>query len=102
MLALRRFSMTPLLAAAVVTGCGTTTEIDHAKAENLIRRSVKELGRTAVKTVSCPSGVEAKKGSTFTCHATLANGTRGTVTIHIVNDQGRIVIRGPSDYHEAK
>ena len=69
----------PIAAAAMLAGCGSTTEIDTAKAE----------------------GVKAKKGDTFTCDATLANGASGTVTVHITSGDGHIRI-GSGDFHQTK
>ena len=44
------------------------------------------------RSVTCPSGVEAKKGATFTCNAVAADGQRFRVTAHIVDAGGRIRI----------
>src|SRR5437870_1937714 len=83
--------------AVLFGGCGTT-KIDHAKAENLIRKSVAGLGQTKVKSIKCPSNVKVKKGGTFTCRGTLENGAHGTVTVHMTDDKGKVVVY-PSDYH---
>ena len=44
------------------------------------------------RSATCPSGVEAKKGATFTCTAVAADGQRFSVTAHIVDGGGRIQI----------
>jgi hypothetical protein len=88
-----------LVAAAAVTawGCGTT-QIDHAKAEKLIRDLVSQGGNTSVTSVSCPSGINAKAGTSFTCSVKLANGRSGTVTEHIQDSSGTLFV-GPGDLH---
>jgi hypothetical protein len=85
------------VAGLLVAGCGTT-EIDHSKAETLIKGSIAKAGNVTAKSVTCPSGVKAKKGGTLTCKITLTDGRTATATVHMTNDSGHIVI-GPSDYH---
>jgi uncharacterized protein DUF4333 len=83
---LRRLSLL-LLAVAAVAGCGKTT-IDQKKAEDFVRSWFNPAARSA----TCPSGVEAKKGATFTCTAVGVDGRRFRVTAHIVDSGGRIQI----------
>ncbi len=45
--------------------------------------------------------MKAKKGDTFTCDATLANGSSGTVTVHIASDKGYLTISS-NDFHHTK
>jgi hypothetical protein len=83
-----------LVTAAVATallagGCGTgRLEIDHKKAEQLARQ-IGALTRP-VKSASCPSGVKAKKGDDFDCSIDYVDGTKGKITIHQLDDKGRI------------
>jgi hypothetical protein len=44
------------------------------------------------RSVTCPSGVEAKKGATFTCTAVATDGQHFRVTAHILDNGGRIQI----------
>ena len=78
------------LATALVTGgCGTgKREIDHKKAEDL----AKQIGvtRGSVKSASCPSGIRLKKGDEFECILVYGDGVRRTITIHQLDDKGRI------------
>jgi hypothetical protein len=76
------------LAAVFFAACGTT-EIDNKKAEDLIGKGLKSRG-VQQATVKCPSGVEAKKGKTYTCQITLANGKKGTATTTLTDDKGHI------------
>ncbi len=90
-----------LLPAFALAGCSTT--IDNGKAESLIRQSVSQAGNFKVKSVSCPSGVTAKAGGTFTCKLTVTSASggsehSGTVTIHMEDSKGHVSI-GSSDYH---
>jgi hypothetical protein len=83
-----------LVTVAVATalaagGCGTgKLEIDHKKAEDLARGIGARKG--SVKSVSCPSGVKVKRGQDFDCRLTYADGVRRTITIHQLDDKGRI------------
>jgi hypothetical protein len=75
--------------ALAAGGCGTgKLEIDHKKAEDLARGIGARKG--SVKSVSCPSGVKAKRGQGFDCRLTYADGVRRTITIHQLDDKGRI------------
>ena len=79
--------------ALVLAACGGT-EIDAAKAESLIKENI---GGPPPRTVDCPDGVEAKKGSTFRCDLTYEHGVGpAVVTVHIEDDEGRIRV-GPGD-----
>jgi broad-specificity NMP kinase len=84
----RRFLAVPaaLLIIAALPGCGKTT-IDSKKLEKLLAANF--TGGT-VKSVSCPSGVEAKRGYTFTCSVTLDDGRQGKQGIRIANDKGHV------------
>jgi Domain of unknown function (DUF4333) len=94
----RARTLLPLFAALTVVfaGCGTT-KIDSKKAEKLIRSSIAQAGNT-VSSVHCPGGVEAKKGKTFDCTFALTDGRHGTVTVHMTNDKGHVLVH-PGDYH---
>ena len=73
--------------ALAVAGCGKT-EVDRAKAEGFVRSFFNPEAQSA----TCPDGVEAKRGRTFTCTAVLADGKRRIVTVHVLDDQGRVQI----------
>ena len=75
--------------ALAASGCGTgKLEIDHKKAEDLARGIGARKG--TVKSVSCPSRVKAKRGQDFDCRLTYADGVQRTITIHQLDDKGRI------------
>ena len=81
-----------LVVVVLLAGCGDRT-IDHEKAEELARK-IADSGRVRLKSVSCPTGVKAKKGDTFDCDLVYAEGTRGTITIHQTDDKGSIRTAG--------
>jgi hypothetical protein len=83
---------------ALVAGCGQA-KIDHGKAEDLGRK-IAGSGTVALKTISCPSDVKAKKGVDFDCDLVYADGTKGTITIHQLDDKGKIGTAG-ADIHIA-
>jgi pyrroline-5-carboxylate reductase len=86
--------------AIAVAGCATT--IDNGKAEQLIRNSINSTGHAKVKSVSCPSGVTAKAGGTFTCQLTVTTPDgathSGSVTLHMTDSKGHVEAGG-SDFH---
>ena len=91
---LRLFSPAGIIAAAALAGCGlSTTEIDAGQAEKFVRGAFEKPPRS----VSCPSGVEAKKGGTLTCKAVDSTGKRYEVTLHMADDEGRVTV-GKKDF----
>ena len=48
-----------------------------------------------VKAVSCPDDVKAKKGGTFMCAVTGADGSRGNVTVTQRDDDGNVTVDAP-------
>jgi uncharacterized protein (DUF2147 family) len=91
----------PALGGAVAA-CGTTT-IDPKSGEDLIRNFAKQNGGT-VKSVSCPSGVKPKDGTTFSCKVRIADSTTGaqrsgTITVHVTAGGKRVEILGAQDIH---
>jgi uncharacterized protein DUF4333 len=78
------------LAAAGLAACsvsvGGSTEIDHTKAEKFLAKNL----RPKPKSITCPSGVKAKTGGTFECTFVLADGKKGTVTVHMRNSKGDV------------
>ncbi len=80
------------LVAVVVAGCGTTV-IESSKATSLLRTTAQGFGASA-QSISCPSGVEAKAGKTYTCTATI-NGQKRTVNLRITNSSGFVEVTNP-------
>jgi hypothetical protein len=84
-----------------LAACGTT--VDPASGEKLIRDFAKQ-NQAAVKSVSCPSGVKPKDGSTFDCKVDLTENStgkdhKGTITVHITAGGKKVEITGSQDIH---
>src|SRR3954453_3868137 len=83
-----------VMAAVAMAGCDvSTTEIDSKQAEDFVKGAFEKPPRS----VKCRSGVEAKKGGTLTCKAVNSTGKRYDVTLHMVDDQGRVTV-GTKDF----
>jgi NAD(P)H-hydrate repair Nnr-like enzyme with NAD(P)H-hydrate epimerase domain len=97
---IRRLLTIPLAVAlaAVIAGCGQTT-IDQKGAETLARK-IANSGQVKLKSVSCPSGLKAKKGADFDCKLEWADGAKGTITLHQLDDKGHVRTSG-ADIHVA-
>ena len=81
-------ALTPLFFA----GCGSETTIAKGKAEDFVRDQL----RPAPSGVRCPDDVKAERGKTFECDVNYADGNRGTVTVHMTDDDGGVRV-GPGD-----
>jgi hypothetical protein len=87
-----------LALAATVAGCSTgEIKIDQKKAEDLAKK-IADSGRVRVKSVSCPADLKAKKGADFECDIVYADGQKATITMHQLDDKGRIRTAG-TDIH---
>jgi hypothetical protein len=82
-----------ILGVVAVIGAVSGTTIDATKAQNLVRSHI-----NGAQSVNCPSGVEAKSGSTFDCKVTLTDGSTETVTLHVNDDSGNAQF-SQSDIH---
>lgn len=76
---------------ALVSGCGTKT-IDTGKVEQAARDGISKQVGSGVKSVHCPGDVEAKKGDTFRCTATVAEGLVAPITARQRDDSGHVKI----------
>lgn len=68
-----------------ISGCGSV-EIDAAKAQKFVRAELNSPARS----VGCPSGVTPKKGGTYTCHITYADGDRAVVRLRERDAKGTL------------
>jgi hypothetical protein len=78
-----------------VAACGKTT-IDQSSEVDLVNKSLQKQNLKA-KSVDCPSDVEAKEGTTFSCDVVLTNGNTGTFDIKVTSvsgDQAQLQITG--------
>jgi hypothetical protein len=93
----RSLATIALAAALLGGGCGSgQLVIDHKKAEGLARQIGAVKG--SVKSASCPSDIKLKRGDDFDCDLVYADGTKRTITIHQLDDKGRIRTSAP-DVH---
>ncbi len=83
----------PALAALALSGCAT--EIDDKKTEAFIAKSVREQVGARVESVSCPTGLTARKGDTFECTVTGSDGTSGEATVTMKDDEGNVSASAP-------
>lgn len=74
--------------AAALSGCGDKT-IDQGKAEDLARK-VADSGTVKTKSIECPSDVKAEKGKSFDCDLEYSDGAKGTITMHMTDDDGTV------------
>ena len=78
-----------IAAAALLLGvaaCGKTT-IDQSSEVDLVNKQLASQNLKA-KSVDCPSDVEAKEGTTFSCDVVLTNGNTGTYAIKVTSVNG--------------
>jgi hypothetical protein len=77
------------------SGCG----IDTGKAESSVKTIVASATGADVKSVSCPTKVAFKKGTSFTCIATGADGTTAPITLTQTDSKGNVHISAPDLVH---
>jgi len=86
-------------ACTLLSGCGSTTTtatVDPDKAEALVTKAAREQVGLRPKSVSCPEGVEGRKGTTFTCTVTGRDGTTAKVPGEVRDaDKGTIFVGMP-------
>jgi hypothetical protein len=82
-------ALAALIAAGSLAACGGK-EIDDEKAEDAIQSGIESTGLAEVRSVSCPSGVDVDVGETFDCTVELGSGKTSTVTLKILDEEGRV------------
>ncbi|MDX6664745.1 MAG: hypothetical protein QOG68_951, partial [Solirubrobacteraceae bacterium] len=71
-----------------LTGC--TTVIDNGKLEKAVKDDFKQAG-VPLKSASCPSDVEAKKGKTLDCTVVYSSdGSSHKLTVHVNDSKGNV------------
>lgn len=74
--------------ATALAGCGDKT-IDQGKAEDLARK-VADSGTVKTKSIECPSDTKVEKGKSFDCDLEYEDGAKGTITMHMSDDEGTV------------
>jgi Domain of unknown function (DUF4333) len=69
-----------------VAACGKST-IDQSSEVDLVNKQLSSQHLKA-KSVDCPSDVEAKEGTTFSCDVVLTNGNTGTFDVKVTSVSG--------------
>jgi uncharacterized lipoprotein YehR (DUF1307 family) len=77
---------------AALAACGDKT-IDQGKAEDLARK-IADSGTVKTKSVECPSDVKVEEGKTFDCDLEYGDGAKGTITMHMTDDDGTVRTTG--------
>jgi hypothetical protein len=82
--------MVVLVAALAVAGC--ETKIDDSKVEKTISTSIADQVGAKVDSVDCPKDITAKKGGTFTCDVSGADGSTGNAVVKMTDADGRFEV----------
>jgi hypothetical protein len=73
---------------ALAAGCSLgSREIDHASVEQAIRRSIESQGGK-LRSITCPSGREARKGARFDCAVVFTDGKKARAHVTLADDAG--------------
>jgi hypothetical protein len=72
------------IAAVALVACGETV-IDSTKTEEQLESSLNKEQGLEVTSAECPSDVEVKAGTSFTCTVTMKGGEEQTATLKIRN-----------------
>ena len=89
-----RLSILLVIPVVVALG-GCAKKIDDAKAEKFISKTITDQIGAKVKSVKCPTDLTAKKGETFTCTVTGADGSTGDTKVTEKDDQGNVRVTAP-------
>jgi hypothetical protein len=80
--------LTPLLAGAMVVGCGSGDVIDDQKTELAVQFDVQDATGQKVKSVTCPADVPVSVGTRFTCHVIAESGDDAVAELEITSEKG--------------
>jgi hypothetical protein len=86
------------VSACVGSGCGPGM-IDTAKAQATTKTVIAQQTGAAVRSVSCPRNITERKGATFTCTITGADGTTATALVTQKDAHGNVEISAPTLLH---
>ena len=71
------------------------TTIGVGAAETVVRNLATRTTNVPITSLSCPGPTPASQGGTIVCHVSFADGSKGTITEHIVGQNGGLqVTRG--------
>ncbi len=81
------FFLVVAIAALALAGCGTK-KLDTGDVESAISDGLTERVGVRPKSVDCPSDITAEKGGKFNCTLTAPHGTRFTVNVTQLDNDG--------------
>ena len=73
-----------------LAGCGLRKQVDTARAEQEIKRGLSASTGAEVRSVRCPSKVEARKGDVFRCRALAVDGSRIPIRVTQIDGDGGV------------
>jgi hypothetical protein len=86
-----RSAVVVLAAGILLVGCGTETIKQHGAEQSVANVVAKRTGFRPTD-VKCPSGVQAKAGTTFDCHFTGPEPKPYVAHVRVVNVRGQRVV----------
>jgi hypothetical protein len=78
-----------LVVVVALTACGGAATIDASRVEKAIEVSIARSSHR-LSIVVCPTGVQVKKGNSFTCTATLGDGSQHPFHVTQTDDRGDV------------
>ena len=90
MLAMRHLLTIAACGALALALAACQKTINSGKLEGKLKSGISKQYGVKIKSVNCPGNVKAKKGNTFTCTATSANGQKQTFKITQDDDNGHV------------
>jgi hypothetical protein len=93
---MRRLLLVPLVLVPALVAFGCSKQIDTGKAERSIKAGLatKTSDGLRIASVSCPKGIDVKKGNTFMCTVRGSNGKTAQVTVVQRDDKGNVTYSG--------
>jgi len=84
--------LAPVLAGALVTGCGAGDVVDDQKTELSLRYDIAEATGEKVKSVDCPADVPVSTGTRFVCSVTTTSGLEAVAEIEITSNDADLKV----------
>jgi len=84
--------MAPLLAGAIISGCGAGDVVDDQKTELALRYDIAEATGEKVKKVDCPADVPVSTGTRFVCTVTTTSGSEAVAELEITSKEADLKV----------
>ena len=82
----------PLVAGALLAGCGAGDVIDNQKTQIALRFDIEEATGTKVEKVTCPADVPVTPGTRFNCLVTAVSGDEAVANLEITSTAGDLKV----------